>query len=97
MSKTTARTDRFDSAWDALADSTEDAANLKMRADLMRKIAALIHDKSWTQAVAAEHCGISQPRINDLLRGRIGRFSLDALVNIAAILGQRVHVELEAA
>lgn len=46
MSKTTARTDRFDSAWDALADSTEDTANLKMRADLMRKIAALIHDKT---------------------------------------------------
>lgn len=97
MSKTTARTDRFDSAWDALADSTEDAANLKMRADLMRKIAALIHDKSWTQAVAAEQCGISQPRLNDLLRGRIGRFSLDTLASIAAILGQRVHVELEAA
>lgn len=97
MSKTTAKTDRFASVWDALADSAEEAANLKVRAELMRKIAALVQDKGWTQAVAAEQCRISQPRINDLLRGRIGRFSLDALVNIAAALGQQVHVELEAA
>jgi len=95
MSKT--KSDRFASVWDALADSAEEAANLKVRAELMRKIAALVQDKGWTQAAAAERCGISQPRINDLLRGRIGRFSLDALVNIAAALGQQVHVELEAA
>jgi len=97
MSKTTTNPDRFASVWDALSDTAEEAANLKVRAELMRKIAALVQDKGWTQAVAAEHCGISQPRINDLLRGRIGRFSLDALVNIAAALGQQVHVELEAA
>ncbi len=97
MSKIAAKPERFASVWDALADSAEEAANLKVRAELMRKIAALLHDKGWTQAVAAEQCGISQPRINDLLRGRIGRFSLDALVNIAAALGQQVHVELEAA
>ena len=45
-------------------------------------------------ADAAAQCGVTQPRINDLLRGRISRFSLDALVNIAAALGRRVHVEL---
>ena len=97
MSKTTTNPDRFASVWDALSDTAEEAANLKVRAELMRKIAALVQDKGWTQAVAAEHCGISQPRINDLLRGRIGRFSLDALVNIAAALGQQIHVELKAA
>ena len=97
MSKTTTNPDRFASVWDALSDTAEEAANLKVRAELMRKIAALVQDKDWTQAVAAEQCGISQPRINHLLRGRIGRFSLDALVNIAAALGQQVHVELEAA
>ncbi len=95
MSKS--RTERFASVWDALADTAEEAANLKVRAELMRKIAARVHDSGWTQAAAAEHCGISQPRINDLLRGRISRFSLDALVNIAAALGQHVHVELKAA
>lgn len=95
MSKT--KTERFASVWDALADTTGEAANLKVRAELMRKIATLVQDSGWTQAAAAEHCGISQPRINDLLRGRISRFSLDALVNIAASLGRQVHVELEAA
>jgi predicted XRE-type DNA-binding protein len=42
-------------------------------------------------------CGVTQPRLNDLLRGRLSRFSLDALVNIAAALGCRVHVGLDAA
>lgn len=91
------KTERFASVWDALADTAEETANLKVRADLMRKIASLIQDSGWTQAAAAERCGVTQPRINDLLRGRISRFSLDALVNIAAALGRQVHIELEAA
>lgn len=96
MSKTTTRTDRFASVWDALAESTEQATNTKVRADLMRKIATLVQDRGWTQAVAAGQCGIGQPRLNDLLRGRIGCFPLDALMSIAATLGQQVHVEPEA-
>ncbi|MBT9502208.1 MAG: XRE family transcriptional regulator [Burkholderiaceae bacterium] len=87
----------FASVWDALADTPLEAANLRVRADLMNQIAALIGVRGWTQAEAAGHCGVTQPRINDLLRGRISRFSLDALVNIAAALGQRVHVGLEVA
>jgi predicted XRE-type DNA-binding protein len=46
---------------------------------------------------AASRCAVTQPRIRDLLRGRISRFSLDALVNIASALGKRVHIELELA
>lgn len=87
----------FRSAWDALADSPEQAANLRARADLMRRIVDVIAAKAWTQAEAAERCGVSQPRINDLVNGRISRFSLDALVNIAAALGFRVRVSLRAA
>lgn len=87
----------FESVWDALADTPEEAMNLRVRAEMMDRITTLIAEKGWTQAEAARHCGVTQPRINDLLRGRISRFSLDALVNIAAALGQRVHVELEAA
>jgi predicted XRE-type DNA-binding protein len=63
----------------------------------MDKITALVEEKGWTQIEAANQCGVTQPRMNDLLRGRISRFSLDALVNIAASLGRRVHVELELA
>ena len=49
------------------------------------------------QAEAAAQCGVTQPRMNDLLRGRVARFSLDALVNIATALGKRVRVAIEAA
>ena len=87
----------YESVWDALADTPEQAANLRARADLMRQISELIEAKGWRQVEAAEQCGVTQPRINDLLRGRVSRFSLDALVNIATSLGQRVNMGLEAA
>jgi predicted XRE-type DNA-binding protein len=87
----------YTSVWDALADTPEEAANLQARADLMRQIAELIQAEGWKQVEAAERCGVTQPRINDLLRGRVSRFSLDALVNIATALGRRVSLELQAA
>jgi predicted XRE-type DNA-binding protein len=87
----------FDSVWDALGFSPQEAANLEARSELMIQIRELIRAKKWTQATAARHCGVSQPRINDLLRGRIDKFSIDALVNMAASLGQKVHIQLKAA
>jgi predicted XRE-type DNA-binding protein len=93
MSKINAET--YGSVWDAIADTPEEAANLRARAELMQKIAAIVKENGWTQAEAARHCGVTQPRVNDLLRGRVSRFSLDALVNIATAIGRRVHVELE--
>ncbi|MGA8044094.1 MAG: helix-turn-helix transcriptional regulator [Terracidiphilus sp.] len=84
----------YASVWDALAETPEEAANLRLRSALMRQIAAVIERKGWTQAEAAARCGLSQPRINDLLRGRIARFSLDALVNLATALGRKVTVKL---
>ena len=87
----------YDSVWDAIADTPGQAANLRARAELMQQNAAIVKESGWTQAQAAKHCGITQPRINDLLRGRVSRFSLDALVNIAAAIGRRVRVDLEAA
>jgi predicted XRE-type DNA-binding protein len=92
---TKARTKTYVSVWDALADTPEAATNLRMRSALMQQIARLVEREGWTQAEAASRCGISQPRVNDLLRGRIARFSLDALVNIAAALGRRITVKLE--
>ena len=92
-----AKTDNYESVWDAIADTQEQAANLRARAELMRKIAGIVKESGWTQSEAAKHCGVTQPRINDLLRGRVSRFSLDALVNIATAMGRQVHVELESA
>ena len=85
----------FANVWDAIADTPEEAANLSLRSDLMDEIEAIIKTNSWTQKEAAKRCGVTQPRINDLLRGRIARFSLDALVNIASALGRKVRVSLE--
>jgi len=87
----------FASVWDAIADTPAEAANLKLRSELMHQIVAVVTEQGWTQRDAAARCGVTQPRMNDLLRGRISRFSLDALVNIATALGLRVQVRLEAA
>jgi predicted XRE-type DNA-binding protein len=86
---------RFMNVWDAIADSPQEAANLTFRSQLMDQIEAIIESNGWTQAEAAKRCGVTQPRINDLLRGRISKFSIDALVNIASALGRRVAVKLE--
>ena len=87
----------YPSVWDAIADTPGQAANLRARAELMRQIEVIVKRKGWTQAEAASHCAVTQPRMNDLLRGRVSRFSLDALVNISTALGCKVHVEIEAA
>ena len=87
--------EEFASVWDAIADTPEEAANLSLRSELMNEIEAIIKQNGWTQAEAAKRCGVTQPRINDLLRGRIARFSLDALVNIASALGRKVRVSLD--
>ena len=87
----------YKSVWDALADTPAQSANLRARAELMREITLIVKKNNWTQAKAADHCGITQPRMNDLVRGRVSHFSLDALVNIATAIGRRVHFELEAA
>lgn len=87
----------YDSVWDAITDTPEQAANLRARAELMRQIARIVNASGWTQAEAALRCGVTQPRMNDLLRGRVSRFSIDALVNLATAMGRTVRFELQAA
>lgn len=87
----------YASVWDAIADTPEQAANMRARAELMQQITAIIKKSGWTQKEAATHCGVTQPRINDLMRGRVSRFSLDALVNITTAIGRRVHIQIKAA
>ena len=83
----------YASVWDALADTPEQAANLRARAELMQQIAAIVKESKWTQVEAAAQGGITQPRMNELLRGKVSRFSLDALVNVATAIGRRVHLD----
>ena len=87
--------EKHENVWAAISDTPVEAANMRAKAELIRKIVAILEQKNWTQTEAASHCGIKQPRMNDLLRGRMSRFSLDALVNIAAALGYQVHIDLE--
>lgn len=84
----------IESVWDALEDSPDVAANLKARSDLMIDIEQVVIDWNITQAGAAKRLGVSQPRLNDLLRGRINKFSLDALVNMAAACGLKVEIHI---
>ena len=91
------KTEGYDNIWDAITDTPGESANMQVKTDLMRQIVAIIKKNNWKQVEAAQHCGITQPRLNDMLRERISRFSLDALVNIAAAIGQRVHIELQVA
>jgi predicted XRE-type DNA-binding protein len=86
----------FESVWDALEDAGE-SASLKARAGLMTALRDLVERKGWTQAEAARRCRVTQPRMNDLLRGRISKFSLDALVNMADAVGLRVALQIKAA
>jgi len=88
--------DTYSSVWDAIADTPEEAVNMRARAELMQEISAIIKASGWTQTEAAKRCGVTQPRMNDLVKGKVSRFSLDALVNIAAKFGH-VHIKLKAA
>ena len=67
---------RFENAFDAIANTPQEAMNLKLRSRLMDVLIDRIKDEKWTQ-----------PRISDLCRGKISLFSLDALVNMLAVVG----------
>lgn len=66
---------------------------MKLRAGLMITLTEHIRDSGLSQAQAARLLGVTQPRVSDLMRGKINLFSLDALVNMAVAAG--LHVELQ--
>jgi predicted XRE-type DNA-binding protein len=83
---------RFASVWDAIEDSARDAASMKLRAELAHEIISMMQERKLTQAKAAELIGVTQPRISDLMRGRLGLFSLDVLVDMADRIGLRTRM-----
>jgi predicted XRE-type DNA-binding protein len=74
-----------------------EAENLKLRSELMLRIEATYQRSGMTQAEAAPVLGLTQPRLNALLKGKIGLFSLDALVNVAARAGLNVRLVVKKA
>jgi len=85
---------KYKSVFDAIADTPGEALNMKLRAELMDEIRNRIGTEAWTQAEAAKRLGITQPRVSDLLRGKLSKFSLDTLVNMLAALGSEVEVRV---
>jgi predicted XRE-type DNA-binding protein len=84
----------FVSVWDAIEKSPEAAAAMKMRSTLLVAIEQEIEGWEVTKAVAARRLGITRPRLNALLRGKIDKFSLDILVRIAAKAGLKVRMQI---
>lgn len=84
----------FDDVFDALSDTPAEAANMKARADLLSLLIARIGLWGVTQEAAATRLGITRPRLNDLLRGKLGKFSLDALVNLATAAGLVLEIRV---
>ena len=87
--------ERFANVWDALENTAFEAENLRVRSALMTKLREYIIYQRLTQSEAAAKFGVAQPRVSDLVRGKIDLFSVDALINMAAISGQRVSISLD--
>lgn len=87
----------YASVWDAIEDTPEAAAHMRLRSELMMAVEREVRGWGLTQAEAARRLGVTQPRLNDLLRGKITKFSLDALVDLAARAGLAVRLALDPA
>jgi predicted XRE-type DNA-binding protein len=74
-----------------------EAENLKLRSEFMMRIEEFYRKSGMTQAEAAKTLGLTQPRLNALLKGKIGQFSLDAMVNIASRAGMNVRLVVKKA
>lgn len=75
-----------------LGASEPEAENLRVRSVLMARLERLIRDEGWTQREAARILGVTQPRISDLTRGKIGRFSVDSLIEMLGRCGLVITV-----
>jgi predicted XRE-type DNA-binding protein len=87
-------TKTYATVWDAIEDTPEEAAAMKRRADVMIAITGKVERWKVTQREAAHRLGITQPRLNELLKGRVSRFSLDALMELADRAGLTVKIAI---
>ena len=84
----------YRSVWDAIADGLEEAANLKLRSQLMDAIEAYIARQAITQEEAARRLGVPRSRVSELVNGRISKFTIDKLVNMAARVGLATQIKI---
>lgn len=79
----------YNNIFDAVTDDKEEANELQTRADLMIVIREIVQEKNWKQVDVAEKLGLTQPRVSDLLNGKIDKFSIDLLMTCLFRLGYR--------
>ena len=85
---------RFDSVWEAIEDTPAQAENMKLRSTLMMALKDHIVRSELSQSKAAKLLGVTQPRVSDLMRGKIDLFGLDTLVNMIGAAGLRVEMRV---
>lgn len=85
---------QFDSVWDAIEDTPEAAQNMTLRCDLMIALEEYIKRNKMSQTQAAQLFGVTQPRVSDLVRGKIELFSLDSLINMAVAAGMKIELRI---
>jgi predicted XRE-type DNA-binding protein len=88
---------RITRVWGAIEDTPEKAENMRLRSSLMIALKDHLVGSGLTQRQIAEHFGVTQPRVSDLVHGKIDEFGLDALVNMAAAAGLRVKLTVRKA
>jgi predicted XRE-type DNA-binding protein len=86
-----------DNVFAQLGFKREEALNLRLRSEMMNALIVEIEKKGLTQAQAAAQLGVSQPRISDLMRGKLHLFSIDTLITLLAAAGLRVEMKLRRA
>lgn len=82
----------FNNVWDAIEGDQVQAANLKLRSQLMMEVSEYVEQSGLTQVEAAKRLGTTQPRLNDVLKGRIDKCTVDRLVNMLAAVGYKVKL-----
>mgnify|MGYP000169649161 CR=1 FL=1 len=85
---------RYKNVWDAISDTPEEAAHMKARSELMIAVTQFILREQLTQAQAAKLLGVTQPRVSDLMRGKIDLFSIDTLIELLHAAGLQVEMKL---
>lgn len=84
----------YSNVWNALFDNKEQAENLRIRSELMIEITKYLNQSNLTQKQAAEKIGISQPRLSNLINGKIDKFTIDMLVNILSKTDHEVKLSV---
>jgi predicted XRE-type DNA-binding protein len=86
--------ERFNDVWEAIEDTPAKAENMKLRSSLMLALRDHVKQTGMSQSQAAKAFGVTQPRVSDLMRGKIDLFAIDSLVNMLATAGLHVEVSI---